>query len=568
MKIKKWWFKNYKSYGNTTYEINLNTNKGELILFVGKNGEGKSSAISSLDLACYGEEINKKGKRLAKSNFPNRTNGQMTVGVEFETDQLIHIERKMDNVNAPIKTKVVIDGIPEDKALKLDAKIQEKIGFDFDTYKSFISMNINNFKNFISMTPDEKRTLLDKLFNLQQINELNKILKELQKNNNISFSSIKKEIDIYTDNIEELEETIKTVNEKNKEDNVEKIIELKETLETKKEKCLQIESEISKIDLTELQTDIEDFEEVLQKLKTKKNDIVRDIREINEKINLYKLGKCPTCLTELVGELNLLPEFEERLEKTNLIKEKTSNKIELAETEYKSLKEELKTLKLKKDNLTDSLNEIINESVELKTELKLLKEQKVQHTDEFVKNVDNLKIKKSNKETEYLDTQKLKHVYDMLLPLWGENGVKRDIIDSIIDPINQFIMDDLSFLKTRFKVEIDNNFDAHIYEWNNEIDIETLSTGEAKKINLIIMLAYIKVLRMKRDINVLFLDEVFASIDLEGIEDILSLFKKYANEKGINIILVHHAELKEWFFDRIVYIKKNTFSYIEEKIIE
>ena len=81
------------------------------------------------------------------------------------------------------------------------------------------------------------------------------------------------------------------------------------------------------------------------------------------------------------------------------------------------------------------------------------------------------------------------------------------------------------------------------------------------------MLAYIKMLRMKRNINVLFLDEVFASVDVQGIEDILILFKKFANERKINIFLVHHSELKDWYFDRIMMIKKDTFSYIEEKII-
>ena len=57
------------------------------------------------------------------------------------------------------------------------------------------------------------------------------------------------------------------------------------------------------------------------------------------------------------------------------------------------------------------------------------------------------------------------------------------------------------------------------------------------------------------------------SIDIKGIDDILVLFKKFANERKINIFLVHHSELKEWFFDRIVTIKKGTFSYIEEKYI-
>jgi hypothetical protein len=74
------------------------------------------------------------------------------------------------------------------------------------------------------------------------------------------------------------------------------------------------------------------------------------------------------------------------------------------------------------------------------------------------------------KESEYLESQKLKFVYDTLLPIWGENGIKRDIIDSIVGPLNEFIAEDLGHLKQRFKVELDNNFDAHVFEYNQEID--------------------------------------------------------------------------------------------------
>ena len=45
------------------------------------------------------------------------------------------------------------------------------------------------------------------------------------------------------------------------------------------------------------------------------------------------------------------------------------------------------------------------------------------------------------------------------------------------------------------------------------------------------------------------------------------LFKKFANDRNVNVIMVHHSELKEWFFDRIINIKKGAFSYLEEKYI-
>lgn len=555
MKIKEWNWINYKSYGNTKQSIKLSTDSGELILMVGSNGNGKSAGNQALDFALFGEVQNKQGKRLAKSNFPNRINGNLEVNVIFETDQELQVKRTMENKTSSIKTKLVIDKIPYTVANKIDDKIIEKLGFDYKTFKSFISMDVNNFKNFISLTPEEKRILLDKLFNLEMINDLNKILKQLQKNNTLTFSSLEAEINIYKQNINDLENSLKLVKEKNNDNKKQQLDELKNTLKNNKEKFTNLE--IKKNELTTL---INELQLGINDLNNQIRTIDRDIRDINEKIDLYKGGKCPTCLNELVGELNLLPEFEERLEKTLLVKEKLNKKIEKGSNGLTTINEEFK-------NINQEYNNLLLYLTEIKTNITTLTNDKETDLSEFNNNIKLNSDKLLNKNNEYLEKQKLKYLYDILLPIWGESGIKRDIINSIIDPINEFIAEDLVHLKTRFIVELDNNFDAHIYEWGQEIDTESLSTGEAKKINLIIMLAYIKMLRLKRDINILFLDEVFASIDIEGIEDILILFKKFANERNINIFLVHHSELKEFYFDRILNIQKGTFSYIEEKII-
>lgn len=59
-------------------------------------------------------------------------------------------------------------------------------------------------------------------------------------------------------------------------------------------------------------------------------------------------------------------------------------------------------------------------------------------------------------------------------------------------------------------------------------------------------------------------DEVFSSIDLEGIESILFLLKNFAISYNINIFVVHHAVMNREYFDRIIHINKNVFSEIKE----
>ncbi len=48
MIIKSILLKNFKSFGNNEQLLELNTDKGELILLVGQNGNGKSSLIECL----------------------------------------------------------------------------------------------------------------------------------------------------------------------------------------------------------------------------------------------------------------------------------------------------------------------------------------------------------------------------------------------------------------------------------------------------------------------------------------------------------------------------------------
>lgn len=569
MIINKWYWKNYKSYGQVTECIELDKNQGKLYLLLGSNGMGKSALIQSVDLALYGEVSNKSGKRLSKENYPNRINGDLKVGIEFENnDKVYTVERSMQNKNSALKIDFKVDDINYNKP-GVQKTIEECIGFDYKTYKSFISMDVNAFKNFISLTPDEKRILLDKLFNIEQINKLNKLLKQLKKDNDIKFSSISNELKIYEQNIYDLQMSIESYKQKQlllKEqktiDNTNKITELKEIIKINKDNFETIEQQKNDIEQT-----INEFEQGINKLSFKKNNIIRDIKDIKDKITLYKGGKCPTCLTDLTGELNLLNEFEENLDKSNLVLNKLTDKISLANKELMNNKLSLK-------DFNTQYNKIITETAQLKADINILKQQQEKSkeapnydTSVFEDNLQKLINDKDKKQQSSIDVQKLNHVYDMLLPIWSENGIKRDIIDSIIDPINMFIEEDLHHLKTRFKVELDNNFDAHIFEYNNEIEPETLSTGEAKKINLIIMLAYIKMLRAQNNINVLFLDEVFSSIDIEGIDDILMLFKKFANERNINIFLVHHSQLKQWMFDKIIEVNKNTFSYLTEKDI-
>jgi len=106
----------------------------------------------------------------------------------------------------------------------------------------------------------------------------------------------------------------------------------------------------------------------------------------------------------------------------------------------------------------------------------------------------------------------------------------------------------------------------------NEIHPESLSMGESKKINIAIALSYLKLILKFRKLNILFLDEVFSSMEPDNVEYTLKVLKKFTKEFNLNIIIldpkVYFTDTSDFsHFDRIIKIyKKMTFSTIEEVI--
>ena len=148
--------------------------------------------------------------------------------------------------------------------------------------------------------------------------------------------------------------------------------------------------------------------------------------------------------------------------------------------------------------------------------------------------------------------------------IFGEDGVKKSIIAGIIKPINHFINENVKKMGLNFEVQLDETFTAQVKHLGSVIDPESLSTGENRRINVSILISYLMLIRTKKFVNILFLDEVFSSVDIQGVSDILLVLKDFALNYNVNIFVVHHAVLNHEMFDRIIRINKEIFSSIEE----
>lgn len=565
MVIKEISIKNFKSFGNADQVLKLDTTKGSLILLSGNNGNGKSSLISAFDYSLYGKCKGSKKKWATLSTLPNRINGgDMSVRIKFDSNgSEIEVNRGM----SPNVLELIENGVVNERAGKsnLDEKIEKYIGMDIETFKSFISMSINDFKNFISLSNEEKQLLLDKLFNLEVINILNSILKDINKNNKIRMASLDSEIRTLDESVESIKRSIEKAIEKEKENIQLEIDKLIEEMNSKKDDYQKLKEKVEKVKQKESELSEELDREKKQYIITQ-----TDIKGVQKEIDLYDSGKCPTCATDFTSS-HFLSIRESLVEKKNSL---DSVRIEM-ENNIKLIREKQAKLSTMSESTTKTFNDITYLLKNYKAQIDKLNQKKDResgqnsvNTQEFQNTIDELDDKKSISHDNITICKEKEIYYKELNRIFSEDGVKKAIIAGIIKPINHFIDENVKKMGLHFNVKLDETFTAEIKHLGSVIDHDSLSTGETKRINISILISYLSLIRTKRHINILFLDEVFSSIDIEGIGSILNLLKSFASEYNINIFVVHHAILNQEMFDRIIRIEKNVFSQIIEANLE
>jgi len=566
MLIKEISLQNFKSFGNNKQVIKFDNN-GSLILLSGKNGNGKSSLQESIDFSLFGLVRGKERKRIPQTELPNRINGSLLTSVNFINDDgdNIYIERGLK----PPKLSVISnsnDITQQYKTHTLEKK-ESIIGMNYDIYKSFISMSLNDFSNFINLDPETKRKLLNKLFNLEKLDKYYTISKDIIKDNNNNISKIEMiisnnniSIDSYSDDIE----SIKVVYENYipKEDIKKQILSKKSIYIELKEKIKELN--ISKFELLNV---LKRKKEVLYSKNNRLNIIDLNIKNVDEKINIYKGGICPLCDTKLDSDGDLLGILVSEKNGYDLNKLKMIEEISIYKKDTYDENVEYKKIITELTQSTRDFNKLNNEMIQLKKDYKSSNiDNKI--IDKLEKNIDKLKIENTQHNKVLNRIKKDNNKYLKLNKLFSVDGLRKNIIKNTVEPINNYLEYYLKELESPFRVIINDKFNADIFErYVNSVHPESLSSGESRKINIAIVLSYLEVIRKIRTCNLLFLDELFASVDSDNVDLLLKSLKNFAMKYKINIVVVNHSLMDKSNFDRIIDINKDIFSMIEDKYI-
>jgi DNA repair exonuclease SbcCD ATPase subunit len=144
----------------------------------------------------------------------------------------------------------------------------------------------------------------------------------------------------------------------------------------------------------------------------------------------------------------------------------------------------------------------------------------------------------------------------------GDDGVKNLAVKTILPGLNTTIAQMVSQMHLSFHIRFDDKFNCLINHLGEDVNPRTLSTGERKKADFIIVIAIVKLLKLRfPQLNILFLDEIFSSVDADGVYGILKILNAVIKENNLNTFVINHTVLPQEIFDKKIEIyKDNGFS--------
>jgi len=544
MKIKKVEFKNIASYGNRIQVIDFEKDKSNLYLVLGGNGAGKSTLAKVITYLCYG-----KVEGASLKDLPNRVNGALWGKIWLESKgNAIEIERGIN----PGIFNVKINGEDYDVAGKvnlqdfLETEIYE---IPYHVFKNVIILSVNDFKSFITMSPYDKKRIIDKIFGFSIINEMAESVKEKRK-------GIIEEIRTYEDEIRTLNESIGSVYDKieqiellTAEKDASKVKKLKEDLISLNEnrKKLNTFTQSTKIKLEELDNDSrnksKDYSSIGNKITNIKNDL-----------KLFENSTCPTCTAPLTSDfhLDIKKEKEESLTSLN-------EQYELIKTAYDDSVTKLNDLRIKGRQIHVKAGQLETHMENIKSKLIELADKDESDSSTNLKQlVKDFGTRKTEKTTGKLKSEGEDYYLTILENLMGENGIKNLAVRSILPSFNNHILLMGREMGIPFGIRFNEKFFCNLHHLGTEISPKTLSTGERKKVDFVIIMALMKMIKVRfPSLNILFLDEIFSSIDSDGVHHIINILHNTIQDIGLNTFVINHTVLPSEYFDKKLEITKD-----------
>jgi len=586
--------RNFLSYGNKPTTLQLDDNPFTIIH--GENGAGKTTLTIDLIGWILKGKIQRKG--IITSQVVNNINGKNCYGsLEFS------IGKKEYKVVRGIKPNILelwIDGINQESESSkklMQQEIDNIIKIDLPTLSSICLMSINSTTPFVDLSPEQTRQITEDILGISIFSDMLKDIKKQIKDNKDSLKINTKDLNLFSELVNEGKEKLakyKELKENFNEEKKKKIKTFAQEKDEKEDKRKNYKQDrqklIDSVDEEDLQNSLNEYGEKIKDLQEVINDLNSTIKAekaliIIEKEKIETLSKndpiCPTCSSELTDEhkeieinksTQIIHNYEESHHRDNesidkLIKDidKLQNNITQIhndEQEYhqnlRSLDDNINSLDRDIQHIDNNLKNLEKENIEDKLKDLVNKSKIKEHVNKFkLLKSENIKLKEKSK---YLE---------LIKNILSDGGVKSEIIKKDIPYLNSLIIKYMNLFGKSFSIQFKNDFSIEMKGHQKKgLGYYNLSSGEKKRIDLAILFSFIELIKKKNSVstNLLVFDELLnTSLDNDGTDIILNILNVLTKDEKIdNIFIITHDKNLNLSNARTIEIKKkDNFSQIE-----
>lgn len=565
------------------------------------NGSGKSSLMYVALFALFGElPDGSKGNDVIKLDKGKNCLAQVTFKHLKHTFTV-----KRYRKDSQYKNKIILLKDNKDVTLstnkETDNKITELLGFGYDTFMNTLMFSPEKVDSFVNSTDKQRKTMLEELTNTNIYKQAEKMVKEDRVKARDSLSNVSKDIDNttnlieaqkgvwdqYKQNLAMLEEQKNQLNSQIQEllpQTINGVVDTT-TLDTLKNEIKNTKAKIDKLNLQPVNTANQAYMQQQQINNSLRKDLKDNAQQVIDLISSYKKllnSKSPVCewcgsVLDLDHKQKELANIKQKIansfkglvklkkdyktSQANLVKLKSDKEMEdrANATKYQKSKGLNDAYQAKQKELYNYQAQITQHDnakkqvASLRSQLEQLDNKKIETPKQADTGKLQAKLAKLNKQSDKFKIE-IDHL-DQLVKVYSDKGVKSQALSLVIPYLNDKLKDYLAiltdntinaYLSSTSKTKtgkINNSISLNIDSVNSGNQFEELSSGEKRRISIALNLAFMTYLSDQiGGINLVFFDEIFDHLDLNGVNQVISLLKKINIDN--TIVISHNDDLK------------------------
>ena len=524
MQIQKIRIENFKSIYEPL-EIDFNDVRG-FWKISGSVGAGKTSIGEAIIYGLFGTV---GGKNQTDLISWGRKHGMIEVWCTSKARN-IYIKRELNSYGqSPIYVEV--DGEELIFTNKRNAQTQLEQEY-YDTSRVTLELlciiSFNNFKSLATLNTADTKKFLDQVLGFYTLTEYSDACKQLRSDNLAKINQISSTIGKLESQVRKLEEI------SNMEVITGDIVEVKNEINS----LLTLKDQLEKDIINEMRIKKEEQQEWNQK----KTTLVTLGKHKKQEIDFIEKGICPTCGAQI-----------------------DQSQLEIKKKEREVLLEQYNSVSKEVDRVVSELrlldDKMVNATTEYKTKIdesKILLTRLEEQAKRIKINTSEIEILKQNIEgheqllTEYQsEDASWEQLYNIL-----SVQIRSKILQSFIPALNKNILKYVQRLHLPYIVEFDSNFKCSISlcGMDKDIPVSSLSTGQLKTVDMVIILGVLGTVIGSNGINILFLDELFSNLDA-GLRNEMCCVLRESLKPDSTIFIISHTDLEDKYFDGNIYMK-------------